>query len=263
MFRPCIDLHDGLVKQVVGGTFTAGEDAPTTNFVSDHDAGWFAARFRDDALTGGHVIQLGPGNDTAARLALSTYPGGLQLGGGVNTGNAGSWIEAGASHVIATSWLFPDAVLSRDRAGGLARSVGAERVVIDLSARLVDDRYVVFIDRWRTPTDTVLSADLFASLAEFCDEFLVHAINVEGLQQGIDLALVEKLADWCPRPVTYAGGASSIDDLLRVHTTGDGRVDLTIGSALDLFGGSGVAYADAVAFNHSVPGPAEGRRPFV
>jgi phosphoribosylformimino-5-aminoimidazole carboxamide ribotide isomerase len=252
MFRPCIDLHEGRVKQVVGGTFGAGENAPTTNFVSDYDAGWFAARFRDDHLTGGQVIQLGPGNDTAARLALATYPGGLQLGGGVTAANAGEWIDAGASHVIVTSWLFPDAELNRKRAEDLASRVGADRVVIDLSARLVDDRYVVFIDRWRVATDTVLTGSLFADLAAACDEFLVHAINVEGLQQGIDLTLVEKLAEWCPRPVTYAGGAKSIDDLVRVHTASDGRVDLTIGSALDLFGGSGVAYTDAVAFNRSI-----------
>ena len=252
MFRPCIDLHEGRVKQVVGGTFGEGETAPKTNFVSEHDAGWFAARFRDDHLAGGHVIQLGPGNDTAARLALATYPGGLQLGGGVTAANASDWIDAGATHVIVTSWLFPDAVLNRTRADDLAGMVGADHVVIDLSARLVDDGYVVFIDRWRTPTDTVLDAALFADLAERCDEFLVHAINVEGLQQGIDLALVERLADWCPKPVTYAGGAKSINDLIRVHTAGEGRVDLTIGSALDLFGGYGVAYADAVAFNRSI-----------
>ena len=252
MFRPCIDLHEGRVKQVVGGTFGEGESAPKTNFVSEHDAGWFSARFRDDGLTGGHVIQLGPGNDDAARLALSTYPGGLQLGGGVTASNASAWINAGASHVIVTSWLFPDARLDRTRADELAAGVGADRVVIDLSARLVDDRYVVFIDRWRTATDTVLGGALFADLAELCDEFLVHAINVEGLQQGIDLELVEKLAEWCPKPVTYAGGAKSLDDLVRVHTASDGRVDLTIGSALDLFGGSGVTYADAVAFNRSL-----------
>ena len=251
MFRPCIDLHEGRVKQVVGGTFGDGESAPKTNFVSEQGADWFAARFRDDQLAGGHVIQLGPGNDDAARLALATYPGGLQLGGGVSVTNASDWIDAGASHVIVTSWLFPDAMLNRMRAEELAERVGVNRVVIDLSARFVDDRYVVFIDRWRTATDTVLSAELFSDLAELCDEFLVHAINVEGLQQGIDLALVERLAEWCSKPVTYAGGAKSLDDLVCVHTASDGRVDLTIGSALDLFGGSGVAYADAVAFNRA------------
>ena len=255
MFRPCIDLHEGRVKQVVGGTFGQGEAAPQTNFVSEHDAAWFATTFRHDRLTGGHVIRLGPGNDPAARSALNAYRQGLQLGGGVTGANALEWINEGASHVIVTSWLFPDAAMDRARAESLAETVGTQRVVIDLSARLVDDRYVVFIDRWRKVTDTVLSAGLFAGLADVCDEFLVHAINVEGLQRGIDLLLVEKLAEWCPKPVTYAGGANSIDDLLRVHTISDGRVDLTIGSALDLFGGSGVAYADAVAFNASMSDP--------
>jgi phosphoribosylformimino-5-aminoimidazole carboxamide ribotide isomerase len=249
MFRPCIDLHEGRVKQVVGATFGVGESAPRTNFVSEHGASWFADLFRSDDLRGGHVIQLGPGNGEAAHSALAAFPGGLQLGGGVNADNASGWIEAGASHVIVTSWLFPGARLDRKRAETLAAAVGADRVVVDLSARLVDGRYVVFIDRWRTPTTTVLDAELFAELADVCDEFLVHAINVEGLQQGIDTDLVEKLAAWCPKPVTYAGGARSLDDLRHVHDASGGRVDLTIGSALDIFGGSGVTYRDAVAFN--------------
>ena len=252
MFRPCIDLHEGRVKQVVGGSFSVDESEPRTNFVSDHDASWFAELFRVDGLRGGHVIQLGPGNEGAARSALATYPTGLQLGGGITEANSSQWIEAGASHVIVTSWLFPGGVLHQDRASSLAAEIGASRIVIDLSARLVDGHYVVFIDRWRTATGTVLSSGLFEGLAEFCDEFLVHAINVEGLQQGIDLALVEKLASWCPKPVTYAGGAKALDDLVRVHQVSGGRVDLTIGSALDLFGGSGVSYRDCVEFNASL-----------
>jgi phosphoribosylformimino-5-aminoimidazole carboxamide ribotide isomerase len=252
MFRPCIDLHEGRVKQVVGGTFADGEHAPVTNFVSEHDAAWYAHLFRSDALRGGHVIQLGPGNAEAARSALAAYPGGLQIGGGVELSNAAGWLEAGASHVIVTSWLFPDGVMSRDRVESLAGHVGAARVVIDLSARAVNGRYVVFIDRWRKSTDTVLTAALFEELADSCDEFLVHAINVEGLQGGVDFDLVDMLAQWCRKPVTYAGGARSLDDLIRVHTISDGRVDLTIGSALDLFGGSGVTYQEAVAFNASV-----------
>ena len=256
MFRPCIDLHEGRVKQVVGGTFGEGNSSPQTNFVSDHDSAWFAELFRSDGLRGGHVIQLGPGNNAAARLALAAYPNGLQIGGGVTDSNAQHWLDAGASHVIVTSWLFPNGEFNADRAESLAGTVGPERVVMDLSARRVDDRYVVFIDRWRQATTTVLNAELFAMLQPWCDEFLVHAINVEGLQQGIDLELVALLATWCNRPVTYAGGAKSIDDLRRVHMISDGRVDLTIGSALDIFGGSGVAYREAVAFNSSIaPGP--------
>lgn len=252
MFRPCIDLHEGSVKQVVGGSFAEGEQAPVTNFVSEHDAAWFADKFRLNSLRGGHVIQLGPGNKQAAESALAAYPEGLQIGGGVELMNAAGWLDAGASHVIVTSWLFPDAVLSRDRVESLAVEVGASRVVIDLSARFVNGDYVVFIDRWRKATDTVLTAALFDELAESCDEFLVHAINVEGLQGGVDFDLVEMLAKWCRKPVTYAGGARSLDDLVRVHTISNGHVDLTIGSALDVFGGSGITYEEAVAFNASL-----------
>lgn len=257
MFRPCIDLHDGRVKQVVGSTFTAGgagdgastDDELVTNFVSDHDAAWYAARYRDDGVTGGHVIRLGAGNDDQAAGALAAFPGGLQLGGGVSAADAVEWIEAGASHVIVTSWLFSDGTLDQARLDALAALVGPSRVVVDLSCRRIEDRYVVFIDRWTRRTDVTLSADTFAALADRCDEFLIHAVDVEGRRTGVDIELVRLLAAWSPRPVTYAGGARRLDDLAAVTDAGEGRVHLTIGSALDLFGGTGVRYADAVAFN--------------
>lgn len=249
MFRPCIDLHDGRVKQIVGASLDDGNGGLRTNFEAGHDAAWYADRYRRDGLTGGHVIMLGPGNEAAARRALAAHPGGLQVGGGVTAGNAPAWLDAGASHVIVTSWLFPGSELDGERLAALHRAVGRDRLVIDLSARRHGEDYVVVADRWRRLTTTVLDEPGLAGLAEGCAELLVHAVDVEGLRAGIDEELVARLAAWSPVPATYAGGARSIDDLERVDRLGGGRVDLTIGSALDLFGGDGVAYADAVAFN--------------
>jgi phosphoribosylformimino-5-aminoimidazole carboxamide ribotide isomerase len=258
VFRPCIDLHDGRVKQLVGGSLGAAEGT-LTNFVADESPAWFATRYRDDGLRGGHVIMLGPGNERAARQALAAYPGGLQVGGGINAANAHTWLDAGASHVIVTSWLFPEGVLDDERVTALHRAVGRDRLVIDLSCRRRDGDHVVVVDRWRRFTTTVLDRDGLAAMEDRCAELLVHAVDVEGLQAGIDDDLVEHLAAWSPVPTTYAGGARSLEDLVRVDDLSDGRVDLTIGSALDLFGGSGVRYADVVAFNArrrgAVPAP--------
>ncbi len=237
------------MKQVVGGSFLDDVDAPTTNFVADQDAGWFAQRFRDDHLTGGHVIMLGPGNEDAARLALATYPQGLQVGGGIDADNATAWLEAGASHVIVTSWLFPDGRLDRDRLARLEKTVGRDRLVLDLSCRRRGDDYLVVTDRWRTFTDVRVDRATLDDLADHCAELLVHGVDVEGLSQGIDQELVRLLADTVTIPTTYAGGARSIDDLALVDRLSEGRLDLTIGSALDLFGGTGVRYEDAVAYN--------------
>ncbi len=251
MFRPCIDLHDGRVKQLVGGTLTDDGVGTRTNFVAEQGAGWFAARFRDDDLTGGHVIMLGPGNEDAAREALAAYPGGLQIGGGITATNAARWLDAGASHVIVTSWLFRDGRIDRGRLADLVDTIGADRLVIDLSCRRRGGDFVVVIDRWQTFTDVVVSAATLAELSASCAEFLVHGVDVEGLAAGIDIDLVTLLADASPRPCTYAGGARSLADLELVDTLGAGRIDLTIGSALDLFGGQGVAYAGAVAYNRA------------
>jgi phosphoribosylformimino-5-aminoimidazole carboxamide ribotide isomerase len=251
VFRPCIDLHAGQVKQIVGGTL--GDDGRDlrTNFVASESAGWFARKFQQDGLLGGHVIMLGPGNDAAAREALAAYPGGLQVGGGMSAGNAAQWLDAGASHVIVTSWIFEQGALSRQRLAALVTAVGRERIVLDLSCRVRADQYVVMTDRWQHFTDLVLSKSTLADLSESCSEFLIHAVDVEGLSRGIDERLVDLLAQWADLPTTYAGGARSIDDLATVQRLGKGRIDLTIGSALDLFGGHGVRYDDAVAFNRA------------
>jgi phosphoribosylformimino-5-aminoimidazole carboxamide ribotide isomerase len=248
VFRPCIDLRDGKVVQIVGGTLGDNPAAVRTNFVSERPAAWFAERYRQDGLAGGHVIMLGAGNDAAARSALAAYPGGLQVGGGINATNAHDWLEAGASHVIVTSWVFREGCVDWDRLAQLVKLLGKDRLVLDLSCRRRDGEYVVVTDRWQKFTAVTLS-----EFSRSCAEFLVHAVDVEGLCRGIDAELVEKLGRWSAIPVTYAGGAKSLGDLETVTRLGQGRVDLTIGSALDIFGGTGVRYEEAVAFNRLGP----------
>jgi len=253
MFRPCIDLHDGKVKQIVGGTLTDTPGQLRTNFVSAQPASWFAELYRRDGLKGGHVVMLGPGNTDQAKGALRAYPGGLQVGGGVNLQNAREWLDAGASHVIVTSWVFREGRIDWERLKSLVAAVGKERLVLDLSCRRRSNEYFVVTERFQRWTDFALNQENLQSLTSWCDEFLVHAVDVEGLCRGIDRELVTKLGDWCPIATTYAGGASSLDDLEAVNRLGRGRIDLTIGSALDIFGGTGVKYEDAVRWNRSRP----------
>ncbi len=249
MFRPCIDLHEGKVKQIVGGTLGAGPGALRTNFVSDRPAAWYAELYKRDGLKGGHIVLLGPGNEAPAQAALRAYPGGLQLGGGVTLDNARAWLDAGASHVIVTSWAFRQGRVEWERLAQLDRAIGREHLVFDLSCRRRDQTYFVVTDRWQKFTELALSRENLERLAGWCAEFLVHAVDVEGLCQGIDRELVANLGQWSPLPTTYAGGARSLADLEEVTQLGQGRIDLTIGSALDIFGGTGVRYEDLVAFN--------------
>ena len=254
MFRPCIDLHEGKVKQIVGGSLTNDPQALRTNFVSDRPSRWFAELFKSDGLRGGHVIMLGPGNETAARAALAAFPGGLHVGGGIDLGNAAGFLEAGASHVIVTSWIFREGRLDRERLRQLAAAIGKNRLVLDLSCRRKDGKYFVVTDRWQKFTELEIGPESLSGLAQSCAEFLVHAADVEGLRLGMDLELIDKLGQWSPLPATYAGGANSLRDLEDVWRIGRGKIDLTIGSALDIFGGTGVRYADAVEFNRRHPG---------
>lgn len=248
-FRPCIDLHQGKVKQIVGGTLRDDGPGPRENFVASAGAGEFAAKFRADALTGGHIIKLGPGNDEAAREALAAWPGGMQIGGGIHAENAREWLDAGASHVIVTSWLFENARFSEQRQRQLVDAVGAERLVIDLSCRRTASGWTVAMDRWQTLTDLDVTAEVLERLAPFCDEFLIHAADVEGLCRGIDADLVRMLGAWGGCPITYAGGAATMADVEQVDTLSGGKVDLTVGSALDLFGGGGIRYSELVDWN--------------
>jgi phosphoribosylformimino-5-aminoimidazole carboxamide ribotide isomerase len=251
-FRPCIDLHDGKVKQIVGGSLGADGHA-RENFVSDQSAAHFSAMYRRDGLSGGHVIQLGPGNEAAAAEALLAWPGGLQLGGGVTRDNAAAWLARGAEKVIVTSWLFSGDALSQERLDALSAVVPPEKLVIDLSCRAVDGEYFVATQRWQHITKVKLNRDLFQHLSNHASEFLIHAADVEGLKQGIDESLVELLGAVCPLPCTYAGGARSLEDLARVEELSGGRLDLTFGSALDIFGGDLVSYEACVAFNRRAP----------
>ena len=247
MFRPCIDLHEGKVKQIVGGTL--GDAGLRTNFISEKSAAWFAELYRRDQLFGGHVIMLGAGNENEARSALKTFPGGLQIGGGINSENASGWLEAGASHVIVTSWVFREGRVDWTRLGELVKTIGKEKLVLDLSCRKRGENYFVVTDRWQKFTELVVNEETLKKFSGCCAEFLIHAVDVEGLCRGIDGELVEKLGRWSPIPMTYAGGANSLADLETVTQLGGGKVDLTIGSALDIFGGSGVKYEDCVKFN--------------
>lgn len=250
-FRPCIDLHDGKVKQIVGGTLDTGAGNLQTNFVSDQAPAHYAAMYAADQLTGGHVIQLGPGNKEAALSALQAYPNGLQLGGGINLDNATELLEAGASHVIVTSMLFDQAGrFQQATLQELVDRVGKERLVLDLSCRRVGhNSWKVAMNRWQTITELAVTKAVLVELATYADEFLIHAADVEGKCQGVDEDLVQHLGDWVTIPTTYAGGARDLDDLQRVHTLSQGKVDLTIGSALDIFGGNGVTYAECLSWN--------------
>jgi phosphoribosylformimino-5-aminoimidazole carboxamide ribotide isomerase len=248
LFRPCIDLQAGVVKQFVGGSLRDGQ-APTINSVAPEGPEYFAALYRADDLLGGHMIQLGAGNGTAAERALREWPGGLQVGGGVTASNARRWLDQGAAKVIVTSFLFEHGKLSVERLDALGEVAEPHELVIDLSCRRKGDAYWVAIDRWQTITDLEVSRDTLERLAPHCSEFLVHAADVEGLRAGLDEQLVQLLGQVTPLPCTYAGGAHSLGDLDRVSELSAGRVDLTFGSALDIFGGEQVRYAECVAWN--------------
>ncbi|MAW39429.1 MAG: phosphoribosylformimino-5-aminoimidazole carboxamide ribotide isomerase [Kiritimatiellaceae bacterium] len=244
-FRPCIDLHNGTVKQIVGGSLRDGHE-PQTNFTAIHSSAWFAKTYAADQLTGGHIIKLGPGNDDAAREALTAWPGGLQIGGGITAENAAAWLQAGADKVIVTSWLFTHGEIDNIKLDQLISEIGKEHIVIDLSCRIKDGRYHVVTDRWQTFSQTLVNGDTLHEMSHYAAEFLIHAVDVEGKQAGIDQPLIELLAAHSPIPCVYAGGIRSINDLTTIQSIGNGKIDVTIGSALDLFGGS-LPYREVVA----------------
>jgi len=246
-FRPCIDLHQGKVKQIIGGSLN--EKGADTNYVSPYGAAHYVNLYKENMLTGGHVIALGPGNKEEAIAALRAWPQGLQFGGGVNNENASEYLNAGASHVIVTSYLFENGQLSIDRLNEIKREAGAERLILDLSCRRTQSGWNIATDRWQTVTETQITSETLSELSEHCAEFLIHAADVEGLQSGIDKELVTFLGANTTIPTTYAGGARSLEDLELVNKLSNGKVDLTIGSALDIFGGSGVGLNDCIEWN--------------
>lgn len=243
-FRPCIDIHNGKVKQIVGGSLTDERDQARENFVSGQDAAYYAHLYRKDGLRGGHVILLN-GQDSPwyeatreqALQALRAYPGGLQLGGGVNPENGAAYLEAGASHVIVTSYVFRNGEISMERLKQMVRAVGREHLVLDMSCRRREGRYYVVTDRWQHFTEVEVTAKLLEELGGCCDEFLVHGVDVEGKASGIETELVRELAKYKEREITYAGGVGSLADLEVLRQAGENRIHVTVGSALDLFGG--------------------------
>jgi phosphoribosylformimino-5-aminoimidazole carboxamide ribotide isomerase len=250
-FRPCIDLRNGQVVQIVGSSLT--DESAVTNFSTEKSSEEFATLYREDDLPGGHVIMLGPGNEGPAIAALNAYPGGLQVGGGITPENAARYLEAGASHVIVTSYVFREGRLDEDCLDEMVRAAGKEQLVLDLSCRRRGDEYLVVTDRWQEYTELAVEKASIEKLAESCAEFLVHGVDVEGKRLGIEEDLVEKLGAWSPIEVTYAGGVRKLAELDLVKALGKGRVGLTIGSALDIFGGD-VSYKEVVVWQRQEDG---------
>lgn len=215
-----------------------------TNFESEKPVEWYARLYRKDRLSGGHIIMLGSGNEKAARKALSVWPGGLQVGGGITLQNAGSWLDAGAGAVIVTSWIFTEGQLDERKLKQLSTSVGKRHLVLDLSCRRQGDAYYIVTDRWQTFTQEIIDRPLLNHLSQFCGEFLVHGVDVEGKCSGIETRLVELLGSWGKAPITYAGGIHRLEDIRLIERLGKGRIDFTVGSALDIFGGSQMVYSE-------------------
>ena len=244
-FRPCIDIHNGQVKQIVGGSLSDLNIEATENFVATQDAAFFANLYKKAGLKGGHIILLNSKDSeyyeaTRAQAfeALREYPGGLQVGGGITSQNAGEYLEAGASHVIVTSYVFHDGKVDYKRLKELERAVGKEHLVLDLSCKKVDGEYRIVTDRWQKLTKEVVSLELMDRLAVYCSEFLIHAVDVEGKANGIEAELAAMLGAWDGLPITYAGGVHSYEDLDLLKSLGRNRLNVTIGSALELFGGN-------------------------
>mgnify|MGYP004595200063 FL=1 len=244
-FRPCIDIHNGKVKQIVGGSLVDAGNQATENFVAQQTAAHFARLYQSKKLAGGHIILLNPVSSEfyeqskqQAMEALKVYPGGLQIGGGITPENAGEYLKAGASHVIVTSYVFKGGKLRYERLKEMEQAVSKKHLVLDLSCRKRDGGYYIVTDRWQNYTDVMLNEQTIAELSSHCDEFLVHAVDVEGKANGIEEEVALMLGKYCDIPATYAGGVHSYEDLASLKKLGMGKVDVTIGSALDLFGGT-------------------------
>ena len=246
-FRPCIDLHAGVVKQIVGSTLNQKHTAVVENFIATEDSTYYANLFKQDQLVGGHVIMLGSGNEEAAIRALAAYPNGLQVGGGITAENAKKYIDAGASHIIVTSYIFHDGELDLPKLKALVEAIGKEHIVIDLSCRKKDGKWYVMTDKWVKWSSFEVNAESIQLIEQYCDELLIHAVDVEGKKGGMQLDLIEDLAAWTSVPTTYAGGVRSMDDLLLFEKIGKGKLHVTIGSALSIFGGD-LSYDEVVQY---------------
>ncbi len=246
--RPCIDLHNGKVKQIVGGTLSDNNKILKENYVSDKDASFYADMYRRDNLRGGHIIKLGSGNEEQAEKALKSFPGGLQIGGGISNLNCVDYLEMGASHIIVTSYVFKKGEICWDNLEKLVSLVGKDKLVLDLSCRKKNGEYYVVTDRWQKFSNYKITENNLRNLEQYCSEFLIHAADVEGLCRGIEESLVRLLGRSVSIPATYAGGAGNLEDVELVRRIGVGKIDLTIGSALDIFGGS-LPYTDILKWN--------------
>jgi phosphoribosylformimino-5-aminoimidazole carboxamide ribotide isomerase len=250
-FRPCLDLLNGRVVQIVGGSLRDGApEGPDTNFATNRSPVDFARMYARDGLFGGHVISLGPGNRDAALSALKAFPGGFQFGGGITPDNAMAYLDAGASHVIVTSYVFINGLIDSDRLRSLVHAVGRNRLVLDLSCRRRELGYWIVTDRWQKFTEVPVGPETLARLSDQCDEFLVHGVDVEGRMTGVEVELVRLLSEYSPIPTSYAGGVKSLSDFNLVKEIGRDRIDLTVGSALDIFGGH-LPYKSVVAWHRS------------
>jgi len=246
-FRPCIDLHDGKVKQIVGSSLSDNESLLIENFSTDKSPAEFVKLYKKDNLHGGHVIKLGGGNDEAAKAALAQWKNAFHIGGAITDENAKFWLDCGASHVIVTSFVFKDGKINLTNLQKLEKAVAKERITLDLSCKKRGNKYYVVTDRWQKFTDEIICEKPLDFLGKHCDEFLIHAADVEGKKQGADLELIEILAETARIPTTYAGGISTLDDIEKVRGHGKNRINFTVGSALDIFGG-GLNYSQVVKF---------------
>ena len=253
-FRPCIDIHNGKVKQIVGGSLQDQGDQAQENYVAEQDAPFFARLYQSRGIRGGHIILLNPATSPyyeatrqQAIEALKAYPGGMQIGGGIREDNAESFLDAGASHVIVTSYVFKNGVINWENLEKLERAVGRKHLVLDLSCRKKDGQYYIVTDRWQKFTEEVVTPETLDKLAEYCSEYLIHAVDVEGKAAGIETELATMLGTWGKQPMTYAGGVGSFDDLESLKQCGQDRIDVTVGSALDIFGGA-LPYDEVVKF---------------
>lgn len=244
-FRPCIDIHNGKVKQIIGSSLQDDGNQAKENFVAEHDAAYYAKLYEKENLPGGHVILLNAlesqyyeETKSQALAALRAYPGGLQIGGGITTENAAEYLQAGASHVIVSSYVFKGGRILENRLHALVKAVGERHLVLDLSCRKENGAYHIVTDRWQTVTDILVNEETLEKLSSYCDEFLIHAVDVEGKNQGIETDLLDILTKWDKSPITYAGGVHSMEDLELLEQKGKGKIDVTIGTALDLFGGT-------------------------
>lgn len=254
-FRPCIDIHNGKVKQIVGGSLTDKNNAATENFVSEKGADYYAELYRSHGLKGGHIILLNAAGSEyydadceQAFSALSAFPNGLQIGGGINAENAERFLKAGASHVIVTSYVFKDGKINYENLRKIKAAAGKEHLCLDLSCRKRDSEYFIVTDRWQKFTDSKLTSEILTELSSYCDEFLVHAVDSEGFAKGIEQEVAKLLGGCNNIPVTYAGGISSLDDIALLDRLGNSHVNFTVGTALDLFGGK-IPFEECAKYN--------------